>query len=101
MLVRLRDHRPRRTPGSPARDLVTFLEAHGIDTRQLFAGNLLRQPAYADVPHRVVGDLATTELIAERSFWIGCYPGLDRPALEYVAEAFAAFRSRGAVARAA
>ena len=46
-------------------------------------------------------ELATTELIAERSFWIGCYPGLDRPALEHVAEAFAAFRSRGAVARAA
>ncbi len=87
--------------GFTRRDLVTFLQEQGIDSRQLMAGNLLRHPAYADVPHRVVGDIATTELIAERSFWIGCYPGLHRPALEHVAEAFAAFRSRGAVARAA
>jgi CDP-6-deoxy-D-xylo-4-hexulose-3-dehydrase len=86
--------------GFTRRDLVTYLHARGIDSRQLFGGNLLRQPAYADVPHRVSGGLQTTDLIAERSLWIGCYPGLDRAALEYVAETFAAFRS-GAVMRAA
>jgi CDP-6-deoxy-D-xylo-4-hexulose-3-dehydrase len=63
-------------------------------------GNLLRQPAYAGVKHRVSGGLETTDLIAERSFWIGCYPGLDQAALEYVADVFAAFRA-GAAARAA
>jgi CDP-6-deoxy-D-xylo-4-hexulose-3-dehydrase len=86
--------------GFTRRDLVTHLHASGVDSRQLFGGNLLRQPAYAGVPHRVAGGLETTDLVAERSFWIGCYPGLDRAALEYVTETFAAFRS-GAVARAA
>jgi dTDP-4-amino-4,6-dideoxygalactose transaminase len=86
--------------GFSRRDLVTYLHARGIDSRQLFGGNLLRQPAYADVAHRVVGGLETTDLIAGGSFWIGCYPGVDRAALEYVAETFAAFRS-GVVARAA
>jgi CDP-4-dehydro-6-deoxyglucose reductase, E1 len=86
--------------GFGRRDLVTYLHARGIDSRQLFGGNLLRQPAYAGVPHRVAGGLETTDAIAERSFWIGCYPGLDGAALEYVADAFAAFRAQG-VARAA
>ena len=86
--------------GFTRRDLVTHLHERGVDSRQLFGGNLLRQPAYADVPHRVSGGLQTTDLIAERSFWIGCYPGLDQAALEYVADAFAAFRA-GAAARAA
>jgi CDP-6-deoxy-D-xylo-4-hexulose-3-dehydrase len=86
--------------GFSRRDLVTYLHARGIDSRQLFGGNLLRQPAYADVPHRVAGGLEATDAIAERSFWIGCYPGLDRAALEHVADAFAAFRA-GDVARAA
>ncbi len=87
--------------GFTRRDLVTYLHARGIDSRQLFGGNLLRQPAYAGVPHRVAGGLETTDLIAEGSFWIGCYPGVDRAALEYVAETFAAFRQAGSVARAA
>jgi CDP-4-dehydro-6-deoxyglucose reductase, E1 len=86
--------------GFSRRDLVTYLHELGVDSRQLFGGNLLRQPAYADVPHRVAGGLETTDMVADRSFWIGCYPGLDRPALEYVAETFAAFRS-GAAALAA
>ena len=72
--------------------LVRHLQSRGIDTRQIFAGNLLRQPAYQDVRHRVAGSLETTDLIAERSFWIGCYPGLDRAALEHVADTFHEFR---------
>jgi CDP-6-deoxy-D-xylo-4-hexulose-3-dehydrase len=90
----------RPAAGFTRRDLVTYLHARGIDSRQLMGGNLLRQPAYAGVTHRVAGSLETTDLIAERSFWIGCYPGLDRAALEYVADTFAAFRA-GSAARAA
>ncbi len=82
-------------------DLVTFLHAAGIDSRQLMAGNLLRQPAYLDIPHRVQGSLAVTDQVADSSFWIGCYPGIGRPHLEYVAEAFAEFHSTGALRRAA
>ena len=82
------------------RDLVEYLRSRGVDSRQIFAGNLLRQPAYLGVPHRVAGGLETTDLIAERSFWIGCYPGLDRAALDHVVQCFADWR-RSAVRRAA
>ena len=72
--------------------LVQYLEGAGIATRQIFAGNLLRQPAYTDVPHRVVGELAATDVVAERSFWIGCYPGIDEARIDHVHAAFGAFR---------
>jgi len=57
-------------------ELRRQLEDHGIATRQLFGGNLLRQPAYQDVEHRVVGPLTVTNQITEQALWIGCYPGL-------------------------
>ena len=78
------------------RDLVEYLRSRGIDSRQIFAGNLLRQPAYAGAHHRVAGGLETTDLIAERSFWIGCYPGLERAALDHVAGCFDEWRRAGA-----
>jgi CDP-6-deoxy-D-xylo-4-hexulose-3-dehydrase len=65
-------------------ELVGHLEDRGIATRLMFGGNLTRQPAYADVEYRVVGDLANTDVVMNRSFWIGVYPGLKEPALEYV-----------------
>ncbi len=66
-------------------DLVTHLDRNGIDSRQLMAGNLLRQPAYAAVEHRVAGSLEVTDLIADGGFWIGCYPGIDRAHVDHVA----------------
>ncbi len=78
--------------GLARRDVVTHLEGRGIATRQIFAGNLLRQPAYRDVRHRVAGELTATDVVANHSFWIGCYPGLDHTALEYVAETLLAWR---------
>ncbi|HEY3765600.1 MAG TPA: lipopolysaccharide biosynthesis protein RfbH [Gaiellales bacterium] len=74
------------------RDLVEHLRSRGVDSRQIFAGNLLRQPAYLEAPHRVAGGLETTDLIAERSFWIGCYPGLGREALDHVVDCLDAWR---------
>jgi CDP-6-deoxy-D-xylo-4-hexulose-3-dehydrase len=65
--------------------LIDHLESAGIATRLLFAGNLLRQPAYQDVRHRVVGSLETTDLVAANTFWIGCYPGLNEAHLEHAA----------------
>ena len=67
-------------------DLVGHLERHGIGTRHVFAGNLLRQPAYTDIPRRIVGDLANTDLIMEDGFWIGVYPGISEAMIEYVAD---------------
>ena len=69
------------------RELVQHLEERKIGTRQLFAGNLVRQPAYLDVPHRVVGDLATSDAVMDSTFWVGVYPGLSSEMLDYVVEA--------------
>ena len=66
----------RRSASVSRRDVLTTLAERKIHTRLLFAGNLLRQPAYRNVPHRVVGDLAMTDFVAEQVFWVGVYPGL-------------------------
>ncbi len=72
-------------------ELVGHLERHGIGTRNVFAGNLLRQPAYVDIPRRVIGDLANTDLIMEDGFWIGVYPGISAEMIEYVTTIVAHF----------
>ena len=71
--------------------LVAHLERHRVATRQLFGGNLTRQPAYVDLPFRVVGDLENSDLIMNRTFWIGVFPGLSQTHLDYVVEVFGAF----------
>jgi CDP-6-deoxy-D-xylo-4-hexulose-3-dehydrase len=67
-------------------DVVKHLEASRIGTRPLFAGNLTRQPAYADATFRVVSDLAVSDLVMEHAFWVGVYPGLTPSAIDYIAE---------------
>ena len=73
------------------RELVTFLEERKIGTRQLFAGNLVRQPAYEGIPHRVVGELTTSDLIMTSTFWVGVYPGLTRAMLDFIIESIHEF----------
>lgn len=75
-------------PGAPftRRDLVRHLEDHHIATRLVFGGNLTRQPAYAESIYRVVGDLSVTDRVMRDAFWIGVYPGLTEPMLDYVIE---------------
>jgi CDP-6-deoxy-D-xylo-4-hexulose-3-dehydrase len=65
--------------------VIARLESGGIKTRLLFGGNLTRQPAYASVPFRVVGDLTNADVIMNNTFWVGIFPGLDRPMLDYIA----------------
>jgi CDP-6-deoxy-D-xylo-4-hexulose-3-dehydrase len=73
--------------------LLRFLDSRKIGTRLLFAGNILKQPAYKNVAFRVVGDLTNTDIVMKRSFWVGVYPGLTKPMLDYVIESISDFMS--------
>ena len=75
-------------PGAPfsRTDVVRFLNDRKIATRNLFAGNLVRQPAFRDSEHRVVAPLTNTDFAMERLFWIGVYPGLSDAMLSYMLE---------------
>jgi CDP-6-deoxy-D-xylo-4-hexulose-3-dehydrase len=67
-------------------ELLRFLDSKKIGTRLMFAGNILKQPAYKDVDFRVVGDLTNTDIVMMRTFWVGVYPGLTEPMLDYIVE---------------
>lgn len=69
-------------------ELVEFLEANKIQTRNLFAGNMTRHPMFdsmiLDTDYRIVGDLKVTDKIMNDSFWIGLYPGMGDDAINYM-----------------
>jgi CDP-6-deoxy-D-xylo-4-hexulose-3-dehydrase len=77
------------------RELLRHLDERKIGTRLLFAGNLVRQPAYTDVPHRAVGTLEQADFVTEQLFWLGVYPGLSDAALDYVLEVLHDVADRG------
>jgi len=72
-------------------DIVQFLESRKIGTRLLFGGNLLCQPAYQDVPHRIVGSLENTSCVMKNTLWIGVFPGITERMIDYMLETFATF----------
>lgn len=72
-------------------ELTRFLEMNKVETRNIFAGNIVKQPAYQDMECRIVGDLAVSDRVMQRAFFVGVYPGLDNQRLDYIIEMFARF----------
>ena len=73
------------------RQLIQRLDECKIGTRLLFGGNLLRQPAYSGVAHRKVGLLPNSDFVMNHVFWLGVFPGLTPPMLDYVIATVRAF----------
>ena len=76
------------------KDIVLYLEEKKIATRQLFAGNVLKQPAYSNIKYRVIGDLTNTDNVMNCGFWLGVYPGIDKERIDYILEAITNFCRR-------
>lgn len=76
--------------GFTRNDLTEYLEKNKIQTRNLFAGNIIKHPCFEtlieDVDYRVIGKLPNTEKIMNNSFWIGLYPGMTNEKLDYMAD---------------
>jgi CDP-6-deoxy-D-xylo-4-hexulose-3-dehydrase len=75
-------------------ELIRFLETRRIETRLIFCGNVLRQPGFRDIAHRVVGELGNSDTVMNDTFFLGVYPGLTDVMLDYVLESLEAFFSR-------
>jgi CDP-6-deoxy-D-xylo-4-hexulose-3-dehydrase len=73
------------------RDFILWLEAAKIETRLVFAGNVLKQPGFAHIPRRVHGQLTGTDTIMHQTLFLGVYPGLTQDMLDFVADRIAAY----------
>ena len=72
-------------------DLLRFLDERKIGTRLMFAGNIIRQPAYKDTTFRIASGLDNSDTVMRRTFWVGTYPGLSTQMLDYLAESIDEF----------
>lgn len=71
--------------------LVQYLNSKKIGTRLLFAGNILKQPAYEKINYKLIGDLKNSDLVMKNIFWIGTYPGINESSIEYIFDCFEEF----------
>lgn len=76
------------------RDIVNFLEKRKIMTRMLFAGNLIKHPAYLTVEKRIASDLTITDKVMNNTFFVGIYPGITGEMIEYMGQTFDEFIGR-------
>lgn len=76
-------------------DIVEYLEAKNIQTRNLFAGNITRHPCFMELTEgedfRIAQELKVTDKIMNDCFWIGLYPGMSRDALQYMVDMIKVF----------
>ena len=75
--------------GFTRNELTSFLENHKIQTRNLFAGNLIKHPAFDEMRksgegYRVVGELKMTDFVMNNGFWIGVYPGMTDEMIDWM-----------------
>ncbi len=89
----------REGAGFSREQIVTHLERKGIQTRMLFAGNLIKHPCFDEMRqtgrgYRIAGELAVTDRVMRDSFWIGVYPGMTEGMLEYMVDVIERFVHR-------
>lgn len=77
--------------GFSRRDIVMYLEDNGVETRPLFAGNIIRHPAFKNIACRIVGDLENSDYIMNNTFFVGLYPGLNEEKLMRMTNIFESF----------
>lgn len=79
------------TNGTDRNKVVEYVESHGVQTRMLFAGNLIKHPCFDEMRRtgegfRVVGELKNTDRIMKDTFWVGVYPGMTDEMIDYMAK---------------
>ena len=74
-------------------EITQYLNSYSVGTRLFFAGNLIRQPYMKNYKYKVVGDLKNSNIIMERTFWVGLYPGLEKKHLTYITKKIENFLS--------
>jgi CDP-6-deoxy-D-xylo-4-hexulose-3-dehydrase len=75
-------------------ELISFLSSKNIDTRLLFAGNIIKQPYMINRKFRISGDLKNSDYVMNNTFWIGVFPGLKKKHLNYVCKAIEEFLNK-------
>lgn len=86
----------RENAGFTRDEIVNYLESNGIQTRMLFAGNLIKHPCFDRMRqtgegYRVLGELKNTNAIMNQAFWVGVYPGMTEDMLDFIAEHIRSF----------
>lgn len=71
--------------------LLKYLEERKIGTRLLFGGNITKQPYFKDIKYSMPYKLTNTDIVMNKTFWVGCWPGLSLPMLDYIAESIKSF----------
>lgn len=85
--------------GFSREEMVNYLEDKKVQTRMLFAGNMLRHPAFDEMRkskngYRIVGKLKTTDMIMNNTFWVGVYPGMSKEKMDYMISVITSFMGK-------